>query len=96
MSFPGLLLILVMPPVGAAGLVGYSAPLVSRGKDRDISSKHEGALPTIASPLPTPPLGVPRSLSIPSSASRGMSCQCQSFWICPRIQRCLGKSPHHH
>ncbi|KAI4373757.1 hypothetical protein MLD38_011841 [Melastoma candidum] len=55
-----------------AGLVGYSAPLVSRAMDRDISGKHEGDLPTIASPLPIPPLGVSRSLSIPASASRGM------------------------
>lgn len=59
-------------PSRPAGLVGYSAPLVSRGKERDISGKHDGALPTIASPLPIPPMAVSRSLSIPTSASRGM------------------------
>lgn len=62
------------PPVSSvsisgrpSGLVGYSAPLVSRGtQDSSVKSENTGA----ASPLPRPPPTVSRSLSIPTSGSK--------------------------
>ncbi|PIA26015.1 hypothetical protein AQUCO_10000001v1 [Aquilegia coerulea] len=60
------------PPVSSAstrpsGLVGHSAPLVPRSQER---AKMHLTTSNTASPLPIPPLTVPRSFSIPSSSQR--------------------------
>ncbi|OWM89806.1 hypothetical protein CDL15_Pgr024554 [Punica granatum] len=51
------------------GLVGYSAPLVSRGP-QDSSVKSENVVAGAASPLPRPPSIISRSFSIPTSGSK--------------------------
>ncbi|KAI4375221.1 hypothetical protein MLD38_013118 [Melastoma candidum] len=57
---------LAMRPSKSMVLAGHSAPLVSRNLDGSVSSK----IPATASPLPPPPLLVPRSFSIPPSSQR--------------------------
>ncbi|KAK9277324.1 hypothetical protein L1049_006865 [Liquidambar formosana] len=52
----------------SSGLVGHSAPLVSRGQE--LSAINKLPVSKAASPLPTPPQTVHRSLSIPSSGPR--------------------------
>lgn len=54
-----------------SGLVGYSAPSVSRGPQYS-SVKSENMASGTASPLPTPPPVVSRSFSIPTSVSKVM------------------------
>ncbi|KAL5552537.1 hypothetical protein UlMin_039938 [Ulmus minor] len=49
-----------------AGLVGHSAPLVSRAQ------VHSSSKMGTKSPLPTPPQSIPRSFSIPSSGPRAV------------------------
>lgn len=49
-------------------LIGHSAPLVLRNQEPNATNRI-----SIASPLPTPPLIVPRSFSIPSSSQREMA-----------------------
>lgn len=63
------------PPVSSAskparfpGLVGHSAPLISRN-ELSATNKTPSIASNAASPLPTPPT-VPRSFSIPSSSQR--------------------------
>ncbi|GMJ09442.1 hypothetical protein like AT2G33490 [Hibiscus trionum] len=62
----------ISKPAKSSALVGHSAPLVSRNQDYTASN-----IPSLASsgasPLPTPPLVVPRSFSIPSSNQRVMA-----------------------
>lgn len=53
--------------------VAHSAPLVSRNQEGSAINKIPAAASTAASPLPTPPLIVSRSFSIPPSSQRGMS-----------------------
>ncbi|XP_028771343.1 uncharacterized protein At2g33490 isoform X2 [Neltuma alba] len=53
--------------------VAHSAPLVSRNQEGSATNKIPSAASTAASPLPTPPLIVSRSFSIPPSSQRGMS-----------------------
>ncbi|KAI9121410.1 hypothetical protein K1719_008443 [Acacia pycnantha] len=53
--------------------VAHSAPLVSRNQEGSASNRIPSAASTAASPLPTPPLTVPRSFSIPPSSQRGIS-----------------------
>ncbi|KAI4339649.1 hypothetical protein MLD38_024566 [Melastoma candidum] len=57
---------LTMRPSKSLALVGHSAPLVSRNPESYGASK----IPSTASPLPPPPLVVPRSFSIPTSSQR--------------------------
>ncbi|KAK9037196.1 hypothetical protein V6N11_022117 [Hibiscus sabdariffa] len=62
----------ISKPAKPSALVGHSAPLVSRNQEHSATN-----IPSLASsgasPLPTPPLVVPRSFSIPSSNQRAMS-----------------------
>ncbi|XP_058093039.1 uncharacterized protein At2g33490-like [Magnolia sinica] len=65
------------PPVSLAnptrplGLLGHSAPLVSRSQEHSPTNKVPLMTPKAASPLPMPPPGsVTRSYSIPSSGQR--------------------------
>ena len=55
------------------GSTAHSAPLVSRNQEGSATNKIPSAATTAASPLPTPPLIVPRSFSIPPSNQRGIS-----------------------
>lgn len=66
------------PPVSSAlptrtGLVGHSAPLVSRSQELSTTTKMPLMTAHAASPLPMPPGTVPRSFSIPSSSQRAMT-----------------------
>lgn len=61
------------PPVGStrstrpASLIGYSAPLLYRGPELNKTTKTSPIAAHAASPLPTPPAGVQRSFSIPTT-----------------------------
>ncbi|KAK3412969.1 hypothetical protein EUGRSUZ_I01619 [Eucalyptus grandis] len=57
-----------MKPVKSSGFIGHSAPLVPRNPEGSANSR----IPSAASPLPPPPLNMPRSFSIPSSSQRAM------------------------
>jgi len=52
------------------GLVGHSAPLVSRGREFYAATKRPTVASQKASPLPIPPVVMARSFSIPSSGQR--------------------------
>ncbi|KAA8517320.1 hypothetical protein F0562_017613 [Nyssa sinensis] len=52
-------------------LIGRSGPLVSRGQELSVANKL--VISNAASPLPTPPQTIPRSLSIPSSVGQRMT-----------------------
>ncbi|XVF57720.1 hypothetical protein PTKIN_Ptkin07bG0005300 [Pterospermum kingtungense] len=60
-------------PAKASALVGHSAPLVSRNQELSASNIPSLASSGASSRLPTPPLIVPRSFSIPSSNQRAMA-----------------------
>ncbi|XP_027350643.1 uncharacterized protein At2g33490-like isoform X2 [Abrus precatorius] len=53
--------------------VGHSAPLVFRNPEHAATSKFPTVVSSTASPLPTPPIIVSRSFSIPSSSQRAMA-----------------------
>ncbi|KAM1357564.1 hypothetical protein EV1_044314 [Malus domestica] len=60
-------------PTKSSGFVGHSAPLVSRNQEHSMPNKNPSLASNAASPLPIPPLIVPRSFSIPSSSQRAMA-----------------------
>ncbi|CAN6575183.1 unnamed protein product [Malus baccata var. baccata] len=60
-------------PTKSSGFVGHSAPLVSRNQEHSMPNKNPSVASNAASPLPIPPLIVPRSFSIPSSSQRAMA-----------------------
>ncbi|XP_068334823.1 uncharacterized protein At2g33490-like isoform X2 [Pyrus communis] len=60
-------------PAKSSGFVGHSAPLVSRNQEHSMPNKNPSVASNAASPLPIPPLIVPRSFSIPSSSQRAMA-----------------------
>lgn len=53
--------------------ITHSAPLALRNQEGSLTNKVPSVASTAASPLPTPPIMVSRSFSIPSSSQRGMS-----------------------
>ncbi|XP_020225913.1 uncharacterized protein At2g33490 isoform X3 [Cajanus cajan] len=53
--------------------VGHSAPLVLKNPQVAVTNKFPSVVSSAASPLPTPPIIVSRSFSIPSSGQRGIS-----------------------
>ncbi|KAK7336124.1 hypothetical protein VNO77_16657 [Canavalia gladiata] len=53
--------------------VGHSAPLVFRNPEHAVTNKFPSVVSSAASPLPTPPIIVSRSFSIPSSSQRAMA-----------------------
>lgn len=57
-------------PIRPSGLVGHSAPLVSRGPESYAATKRTTVVSQKASPLPIPPVVMARSFSIPSSGQR--------------------------
>ncbi|KAK1361256.1 Arfaptin homology (AH) domain/BAR domain protein [Heracleum sosnowskyi] len=52
--------------------IGHSAPLVSRN-DHSSTNRNPKLAPNVATPLPAPPLTVPRSFSIPSSSLKAQA-----------------------
>lgn len=52
--------------------VGHSAPLGLRNPEHPVANKYTPAISSSASPLPTPPIIVSRSFSIPSSSQRAV------------------------
>ncbi|XVF13864.1 hypothetical protein REPUB_Repub09cG0005800 [Reevesia pubescens] len=74
----------VAKPAKSPSLVGHSAPLVSRNQELSTSN-----IPSMASsgasPLPTPPLIVPRSFSIPSSNQRAMAIHVSRLLEAPQV-----------
>ncbi|KAJ9564215.1 hypothetical protein OSB04_000181 [Centaurea solstitialis] len=58
------------PVVFSGGLTGHSAPLFSKNQEISPPNKRAMLTSTSASPLPPPPLIVPRSFSIPSSSNQ--------------------------
>ncbi|KAK1569235.1 hypothetical protein Q3G72_034200 [Acer saccharum] len=60
-------------PAKSYGLVGHSAPLMFRNQEPTAASKIPSLASNTAAPLPTPPLIVPRSFSIPSSSQRAIA-----------------------
>ncbi|KAK6928571.1 hypothetical protein RJ641_007162 [Dillenia turbinata] len=69
----------------SSGLVGFSAPLVSRGQETSVTNKTPVVRST-ASPLPAPPLSVPRSYSIPSSDQKAMALHVTKLLESPQHQ----------
>ncbi|XP_050232479.1 uncharacterized protein At2g33490 isoform X2 [Mercurialis annua] len=61
----------VTKPAKSSAAIGHSAPLV-RNPEHSGTIKISSGAANLASPLPVPPLVVPRSYSIPSSSQRGM------------------------
>lgn len=53
--------------------VGHSAPLVLKNPQVAVTNKFPSVVSSAASPLPTPPIIVSRSFSIPSSGQRGIA-----------------------
>ncbi|KAM2203709.1 hypothetical protein ACFX1S_023442 [Malus domestica] len=60
-------------PTKSSGFVGHSAPLVFRNQEHSMPNKNPSVASNAASPLPAPPLIVPRSFSIPSGSQRAMA-----------------------
>ncbi|XP_004304547.1 PREDICTED: uncharacterized protein At2g33490 [Fragaria vesca subsp. vesca] len=63
----------VVKPTNSSGLVGHSAPLVFRNQEPQAHNKIPSVPTNLASPLPIPPLIIPRSFSIPSSNQRAVT-----------------------
>ena len=61
-------------------IIGHSAPLVSRNQELGGGANRI----SMASPLPTPPLIIPRSFSIPSSSQRDMAWHVAKRFESPR------------
>ncbi|PKI60305.1 uncharacterized protein At2g33490-like [Punica granatum] len=68
-------------PAKSSGVAGHSAPLVYRNQEFSPTNK----IPSTASPLPAPPLTVPRSFSIPSSSQRAMAFNVGKILEPPRV-----------
>ncbi|XP_022740261.1 uncharacterized protein At2g33490-like isoform X2 [Durio zibethinus] len=71
-------------PAKSPAMVGHSAPLVSRNEEFSASNIPSLAS-SVASPLPTPPLIVPRSFSIPSSNQRAMAIHVSRHLEAPQV-----------
>ncbi|KAK9272844.1 hypothetical protein L1049_003222 [Liquidambar formosana] len=76
---------LATKPARSTGLVGHSAPLVFRNQELSATNKTPSVASNAASPLPTPPLTVPRSFSIPSSNQRAMAIHVAKLLDSPKI-----------
>ena len=71
-------------PAKSHALVGHSAPLVSRNQELS-TSNIPSLISSGASPLPTPPLIVPRSFSIPSSNQRATAIHVSRLLEAPQV-----------
>ncbi|XP_031271466.1 uncharacterized protein At2g33490-like [Pistacia vera] len=72
-------------PAKSHGLVGHSAPLMSRNQEHTATNKIPSVISSAASPLPIPPLIVPRSFSIPSSGQRAMALHVSKLLESPKV-----------
>ncbi|KAF8378048.1 hypothetical protein HHK36_029382 [Tetracentron sinense] len=61
---------LALKPARPSGFIGHSAPFPSRSQELSATNKMPLVASNAASPLPTPPLSVSRSFSIPSISRR--------------------------
>ncbi|KAL4653028.1 hypothetical protein ACB092_01G272400 [Castanea dentata] len=66
-------------------LIGHSAPLSFRNQELSAMNKIPLEASSVASPLPIPPLIVPRSFSIPSSGQRAMAIHVAKFLGSPQV-----------
>ncbi|KAK4603188.1 hypothetical protein RGQ29_011946 [Quercus rubra] len=72
-------------PAKSPDLIGHSAPLSFRNQELSAMNKIPLEASSVASPLPTPPLVVPRSFSIPSSGQRAMAIHVAKFLGSPQV-----------
>lgn len=72
-------------PAKSSGLVGHSAPLMFRNQEHASTNKSPSMASNTASPLPIPPLIVPRSLSIPSSSQKAMALHVSKLLESPKV-----------
>uniref|UniRef100_A0A2N9HP41 BAR domain-containing protein n=1 Tax=Fagus sylvatica TaxID=28930 RepID=A0A2N9HP41_FAGSY len=72
-------------PAKAPDLIGHSAPLAFRNQELSAMNKIPLEASSVASPLPTPPLIVPRSFSIPSSSQRAMAIHVAKLLDSPQV-----------
>lgn len=77
---------LASKPAKCPGLIGHSAPLIFRNQVLSATNKIPSMASNSASPLPTPPLNVPRSFSIPSSSQRAMALHAAKLLDSPQIR----------
>lgn len=77
--------ILAAKPSRTPGLVGHSAPLFFRNQEFNPTNRVPSAASNKASPLPTPPLVVSRSFSIPSSSQRSMTMHVTKHFDSPQV-----------
>ncbi|XWS43968.1 hypothetical protein CRYUN_Cryun15aG0004500 [Craigia yunnanensis] len=80
-------------PAKSPALLGHSAPLVSINQELSASNIHSLAS-SGAAPLPTPPLIVPRSFSIPSSNQRAMAVHVSRLLEAPQVPDKDGEELH--
>ncbi|XP_057482149.1 uncharacterized protein At2g33490-like isoform X1 [Actinidia eriantha] len=78
------------PPGGLASKpvsssTGHSAPLVFRNQELSPRNKSPDGAFSTASPLPTPPLTIPRCYSIPSSNQRATAIPVARLFECPEL-----------
>ena len=64
---------------------GHSAPLVFRNPEHPATNRFPTVVSSAASPLPTPPIIVSRSFSIPSSSQRAMTLNVTKFLDTPQV-----------
>nr|XP_025658712.1 uncharacterized protein At2g33490 isoform X1 [Arachis hypogaea] len=71
---------------------GHSAPLVFRNPEHPVINRLPTAVSSAASPLPTPPIIVSRSFSIPSSSQRAMALNVSKFLDNPQVSEQAAES----
>lgn len=64
---------------------GHSAPLVFRNPEHPVTNKFPSVVSSAASPLPTPPVIVSRSFSIPPSSQRAMALGVTKYLDTPKV-----------
>lgn len=72
-------------PLRSPGLVGHSAPLAYRTQEMNATNRAPLVASNRASPLPTPPLVVSRSFSIPSSSQKAMTLHVAKHFESPQV-----------
>ncbi|XP_028780236.1 uncharacterized protein At2g33490-like [Neltuma alba] len=65
--------------------IGHSAPFGLRNQEHSATNRLPSFASSAASPLPTPPLLVPRSFSIPSSSQRGRTFHAVELLDAPQV-----------
>ncbi|KAJ7976271.1 Hydroxyproline-rich glycoprotein family protein [Quillaja saponaria] len=77
--------ILATKPAISSANIGHSAPLVHKNQDLSAANEFISVASSSASPLPPPPLVVPRSFSIPSSSQRAMALHVAKLLDTPQV-----------